>query len=552
MDNIEKKISEYIDNLNAEIKPVEHSGTINSTEYQELMDTARFIRSLKDPEYPKEDFSNKLVASLKRESSYMKEGRNNRFWITRTFAAAAVIALIIIANIFSPNENVNIVNGMEKAFSDLKAYHGIVEIVEINDAGEEVIQAKKEVWANQDRNYYQKELEGSRKGLVTINNGEKKWQIREDTKQVHIFPAFPDAYRFAFELGKEIENVKNAINVKVIGDESILGRKTSKIEVTPDGGLVYYLWVDKETNLPLQHETAMQNALQYRITYTNIDFVDTIPIELLKFNNLVGYEVVDNNPEQIMDDINAAKETIGFNPIMVKEIPDGYELKTIAIETKTNRLKLYYKNGNNTVIISEDKVSGELKLDYSAMIGEVNSNVAEVLISMDNNEGILTGVGSYASATDISSIRWRENGIEYSVLGNVSIEEIKMFTSKVTNGEVVIPIKDETEDKPDVEAELDMEIEENEQKSVDAGNAPWRLNPAYVTQVFVSLLISPDGIEGEYPISYENITINENSGMEAIATINDENSPASRVYLKRLVREDSTGIWTVVGYDLAK
>lgn len=36
---------------------------------------------------------------------------------------------------------------------------------------------------------------------------------------------------------------------------------------------------------------------------------------------------------------------------------------------------------------------------------------------------------------------------------------------------------------------------------------------------------------------------------ETIVEINKEDCPIARVYLKRLVRQDEDGIWTVIGYD---
>lgn len=106
--------------------------------------------------------------------------------------------------------------------------------------------------------------------------------------------------------------------------------------------------------------------------------------------------------------------------------------------------------------------------------------------------------------------------------------------------------------KPQVEIPVDLQAEENEQKSVDAGHSPWRLDPVYVAQVFVSLKISPEGIEGDYPIKYEDLKIVHNDGKTAIVEVAGDNTPVGRVYLKRLIRQDSTGIWTVVGYDPAK
>ena len=103
--------------------------------------------------------------------------------------------------------------------------------------------------------------------------------------------------------------------------------------------------------------------------------------------------------------------------------------------------------------------------------------------------------------------------------------------------------------EPQIEVPVDPEIVKNEQQSVDEGHSPWKLDPAYVAQVFVSLMISPEGIEGEYPIPYEDVEIIYSSDENAIAKINGTITPVLRVYMKRLVRHDDTGIWTVVGFD---
>lgn len=103
--------------------------------------------------------------------------------------------------------------------------------------------------------------------------------------------------------------------------------------------------------------------------------------------------------------------------------------------------------------------------------------------------------------------------------------------------------------QPTIKVDVDLAVEKKEQISVDAGHSPWKLDPAFVAQVFASLLLSPEGIIGEYPIPYEEIEITANDGTDATAEIKSANSIAKYVYLKRLVRQDDTGIWTVVGYD---
>lgn len=115
----------------------------------------------------------------------------------------------------------------------------------------------------------------------------------------------------------------------------------------------------------------------------------------------------------------------------------------------------------------------------------------------------------------------------------------------------IMPL-DETQFTPKVPVVFDIEEEKRAQVSVDEGHSPWRLDPAYVAQVFASLLIEPTGIEGEYPIPYKSVKIIGISDGKAIAEISASNTVVEKIYLERLTRQDETGIWTVVGYDPVK
>ena len=44
----------------------------------------------------------------------------------------------------------------------------------------------------------------------------------------------------------------------------------------------------------------------------------------------------------------------------------------------------------------------------------------------------------------------------------------------------------------------------------------------------------------------------QNTAIEAIIEVNDTKTSISKVFLKKLIRKDNTGIWTVVGYDVKK
>ena len=105
---------------------------------------------------------------------------------------------------------------------------------------------------------------------------------------------------------------------------------------------------------------------------------------------------------------------------------------------------------------------------------------------------------------------------------------------------------------PEIEVPYDITVVENTQQSVDQGHSPWNLDPVFVAQVFASLQLSPEGIVGDYPIDYEDLKVIKQTNADAIVKVNSEKSAIAKIYLKRLVRQDPTGIWTVVGYDLKK
>ncbi|MDF2841460.1 MAG: hypothetical protein K0Q99_2232 [Clostridia bacterium] len=550
MSNKEKELSEYIDSLNAEKKPKAHGNMAESPEMEELMNTVRMIKSLKESNAPGTKYNKNISMEIGEKMKNKNNKRSKGHWYLGIASVAAAVMLIFILNLtFARND---IVYAMEQAFKGVQAYHGTLEIIAADGAGKATSQARREVWADQKGNYYISDLEGSQKGLVTVNNGEKKWQLWPDSKELYIFSSFPDPYRFTFELGKEIENIKNAIKTKQIGEELVSGRKTIVLEVSPQGGAPYKLWVDKETKLPLKKQSAMQNALQYTITYTNIDFTETIPAELMAYSLPAGFNEINTNTEQLVNNLEEAAAVVGFE-IKVPEGLSRYTMGNITVDLDKKLAKIYYadKEKQSRVVVIQGTAKSEFKTASTAVLGKVNNSIAEIQSPIEGNPGVLAGGGAYARGTDISSIRWQDNGFEYAVVGNAKIEDLELFVKGIAKGSVQIPsIGNISTGKPQVAIPVDLAVEENEQKSVDAGHSPWKLDPAFVAQVFVSLQISPKGIVGEYPVQYESFKIVENDGINAVMELNSEKTPINKVYLKKLVRKDNTGIWSVVGYDL--
>lgn len=549
----EQKLSDYIDKLNADQNPEACESSTDSSELKELFNTVRLVHSLKEPTMPEADYPKKLTDAVNHQFSQSKSIKNKkRVWFTGLASVAAILVMAIMMNFFSPLDERSIAYAMEEAFKEIKAYHGVLEIISTNAENKEMTQAKLEVWANQEGHYYTKGLDGSQKDIITVNNGQKKWQVQPNKQQVHILPVFPDSYSFTFELGKEIETIKDALSTKIIGEDIIAGRQTSILEVSAQGGSPYRIWIDQETNLPMKKQYEMHNGLQYTITYSEMEFSNAIPEELVVYHVPNEFEEINNYPEQLINDLGEAQAAVGFIPEISKNISTRFTQDSIAIIPKKKLIKLYYTmtDKKQKVILMQGKSISELNPSSTAIIGEINNNIVEIQSPIYEDLGILGGGGLYSGLTDISSIRWQEDGFEYVVLGNASIEELTAFVEGLTGNELVIPSLDKHSwTKAQVQVPVDLDTEENVQKSVDGGSSPWRLDPSFVAQVFVSLQISPEGIAGEYPIKLEDLEVIQNDGKDSIIEVRGDSTPTKRVYLKKLVRQDSTGIWTVVGYD---
>lgn len=135
--------------------------------------------------------------------------------------------------------------------------------------------------------------------------------------------------------------------------------------------------------------------------------------------------------------------------------------------------------------------------------------------------------------------------VALGVLFNINSEAI---ASEIITYSISTNYKDDRIE-PQIKIPINLEIEKEAQKSVEEGHSPWKLDPVFVAQVFVSLQVSPEGITGDYPIKDKELKIIQSSEKETIVEVNSNKTKIKKVYLKRLIKQDSTGIWTVVGYD---
>jgi hypothetical protein len=129
--------------------------------------------------------------------------------------------------------------------------------------------------------------------------------------------------------------------------------------------------------------------------------------------------------------------------------------------------------------------------------------------------------------------------------------EVKVEAKEeIKNNTIVLGDKTEKSDKPQIQVAVNLEVEKADQQNADKGSSPWKLDPVFVSQVFASLKVSPEGIQGDYPIKYTDFKLIKSTDKDALVVVNSNKTDIKKIYLKRLIKLDNTGIWTVVGYDI--
>lgn len=524
MDYKENILSEYIDALNREQKP--NRGYVEEPELARLCETVRRVRSLKEQAMPEEGYAQRLAKEVavklahnrdkgldeKGDIGLKKRNRTEqrRFarpgWLVPAAAILAACVVIFAVLVSRPSLfHTDVALAMQQAVGQLSSYHGVLEMRTHNEAGQEWLVRRVEIWSQGDK-YAVKQHDGT----LTVNNGQQKWQVRPQEQEVALLPVLHDPVRQGFDLRDEAERALSYPH-QVVGSELVAGRQASKMQISPPGGLEYYLWIDKETNLPLQLQTAMQNALQ--TTYTFASFEANAQIDPVIFDYRVppGFKVVDADPGQFVNTVEEAVEISGFDPLLPQKAP----FRILAFDRR-----IVFDYGDTTIV--ETVARGAFQPAANAALGTAAGGPLEVLRD---------------------KLRWRQYGIEIEISG----PERVTLASQIAPDLALPEVNQQLVDQAEVKVEVDMDIVRADQQQVDRGSSPWQLDPLQVSLTFVNLKVSPQGIVGEPKIGPESFTLAINNGIEAIVEVSQ--GPISRVYLQRLMRQDETGIWSVVGYD---
>ncbi|HWQ73377.1 MAG TPA: sigma-E factor regulatory protein RseB domain-containing protein [Desulfitobacteriaceae bacterium] len=509
MSTLENRLSDYIDALNDEHEPEKQLGVADTPELVKLLATARMVRTLREPALPSSGYPERLAETVTNKIQQRPEMIPKRSWRSRALHPVALLAagLLLFAVLFSWNSlfNRDVVYAMEKAVAQLSGYHGILEMRSKNAAGEEWLVRRAELWSEGDKYAVRQD-----DGTLTVNNNERKWQVRPHSKEVAILPLAPDQTKTGFDLRDEAKKAKQYPH-NVVGSEKIAGRQAAKLEISPPGGLPYYLWIDTETNLPVQLQTAMQNGLQTVYTFTSFEPNKQLDPQIFAYQPPEGYKVIEENPGQLVATVEEAAAVSRLRLVLPQAAPT-------RIFAFPDRIVLDY--GDTTIM--ETTAQGSFEPAAGSALGVAFGGPLEVWGER---------------------LRWRQEGLEIQAEGVRRVELARQITADLTlpdTGNNLVS-------KAQVKVVVDMDIAKADQQQVDRGSSPWQLDPLQVALTFVNLKVTPEGIQGEPKIPFSAFKVTANNGVQTVVEVTG--GPIKQVYLERLIRQDETGIWSVVGYD---
>jgi outer membrane lipoprotein-sorting protein len=466
-------------------------------------------------------------------------------------AAAVVIAGAILVVFLTNGAGLgrhDVAYAMEQAVSQLSSYHGVLETRTVNAAGKEVEVSQEEIWW-QEGKCAERQIEATNEqqfdGTLTVNNGVQRWQVQPQDKEVEMIPPYPPPEAMLTSLDSLLAGLEFDLHYPhaVVGSEMVAGRQTEKLKISPPGGSPYFLWVDTETNLPMQVQKT-QGGFQTTFTFISFEPNARIDPAIFTFNPPAGYKVIDPNPMQLVASAQEAAAVSGLKPLLPPQAPKH-------IYAHQGRIVLDY--GENIVMETpaagsfEDKVLGGPYGHY--LVGAAAGGPLEVVPDM--------------------SLRWREQGIEIEVEGLRTSSMVDLArqiapdltmpdpgTDLVGQAKVKLP-----EDLADARTDQSLTGQNNFIANAET-------DPYYVAFVFVNSKLSPPGTfsalkpsdyhwngagvppkgwSGTPKIPDASFNLVANSGVEAVVAVAD--GQISKVFLKRLVRQDETGVWSVVGYD---
>jgi len=266
-------------------------------------------------------------------------------------------------------------------------------------------------------------------GMVMVTNGSTMWRYDPAKNRVTKMELREtECGPFDMDYTEIIRSLLNETDLSYEGTESVNGRSAYVLNITPRGEteLVQDITntrvrIDCENWMLLGAEMYDPDGnLAVKSEYRDITFNTGIPDSEFIFEVSEDAVVVEESFEDRMPremTLEEARNHLSFDLKTPLYLPDGCEFDHAVVVFGKNRVSLMYTNGSELLHISE----------------WVSDAVDHIEPEMGNPEVVsINGTdGEFGSVFDINTLRWCVDGIEYSLSGTITKEEMLRVAESV-------------------------------------------------------------------------------------------------------------------------
>lgn len=341
----------------------------------------------------------------------------------RWFAGLSLLAVLslLVSGCQSRPTAEEIVAKMKEVEASIEDAHGVVEF---SGQGQGIdMELAVEMWEKKPNKFRAEVLEASDAdlvGAVSVTDGQQVWMYEPDKNKVAVgelggMDEPPSPREMVQHMRGMIEQVMDASEVKLVGEEEVAGTATYKLEFTPKedekavlpmGGKLT-LWVGQEQWIPLQAHFIGDMVGEGWMQVRSYEFNTGLPDGQFQFEIPAGAEVVtikDQEPELLT--LDEAEAQAGFDLLVPAYVPQGATL--IDVFAVDEAYVLHYDHAAVSFTVMQGQ-SPQMDIPFGETTGVVVRGQPGTLIT----DGL-----------DNSFLSWTEDGVNVVIAGRISAEEV--------------------------------------------------------------------------------------------------------------------------------
>jgi outer membrane lipoprotein-sorting protein len=341
-------------------------------------------------------------------------------WIA--FALLLVLSLVLAA-CGQPISAEEIVAKMRETLEATQDAHAVVN-ASVNAQGVE-ISATAEIWEGAPNKVRVQILQSSDPdlaGVLAVSDGQQAWYYEPAKNRVQVAPAgqieMPLPQQLLGSMQEAIQQVLEASNVELAGEETVLGREAYKLVLSPKEGTTQELypgngtatlWVDKEQWFVLkaayQADAFGQGSMEVQSFELNPGLAD----DLFRFTPPEGTELEEVHievPEPLT--LDQAKAQALFQLLVPEYVPEGATLVEVFKMGSDIYLEYNQPPDNSFSIVQSIATGGSSPVGGPAKQIMIRGHDATLVTDEQETKAFL---------------RWIENGVLIAIAGNISPDE---------------------------------------------------------------------------------------------------------------------------------